>query len=44
LHDLAARLEPNGYHWEIGTVKGKTTPIPVTYLIGVPRDEITPWK
>jgi hypothetical protein len=36
LHDLTARLEPNDYHWEIGTLKGKTTPIPITYLIGVP--------
>jgi len=36
LHDLTARLEPNDYHWEIGTVKGKTAPIPITYLIGVP--------
>jgi hypothetical protein len=36
LRDLAARLEPNDYHWEIGMLKGKMTPIPITYLIGVP--------
>jgi hypothetical protein len=36
LRDLTARLDPNDYHWDIGTVKGKMTPIPVTYLIGVP--------
>ena len=36
LHDLTARMEPSDYHWEIGTVKGKTAPIPITYLIGVP--------
>jgi hypothetical protein len=36
LRDLTARLDTNDYHWEIGTVKGKITPIPITYLIGVP--------
>jgi hypothetical protein len=36
LRDLTARLDTTDYHWEIGTVKGKRTPIPITYLIGVP--------
>jgi len=36
LRNLTARLDANDYHWDIGTVKGKMTPIPVTYLIGVP--------
>ena len=36
LRELTERLDANDYHWEIGTVKGKTTPIPITYLIGVP--------
>jgi hypothetical protein len=39
LHDLTTRLEPNDYHWDIGTVKGKLAPIPVTYLIGVPLEK-----
>ena len=38
LHDLTARLGTNDYLWDIGTVKSKTTPIPITYLIGVPID------
>ena len=38
LHELTARLGTNDYVWSIGTVKSKTTPIPVTYLIGVPID------
>jgi hypothetical protein len=36
LRDLTARLDTNDYHWDIGTVKCKMSPIPVTYLIGVP--------
>ena len=38
LHDLTARLGTNDYLWDIGTVKSKTAPIPITYLIGVPID------
>ena len=36
LRDLTARLDTNDYHWDIGTVKCKMSPTPVTYLIGVP--------
>ena len=36
LKDLAAGLGASNYHWEIGTVKSKSTPVPITYLIGVP--------
>ena len=39
LRDLTARLETNDYHWDIGTVKSKMTPIPITYLIGVPNEK-----
>ncbi len=38
LHELTARLGTNGYRWEIGTLKGRMTPIPITYLIGVPTE------
>jgi hypothetical protein len=34
LRDLTAGLK--GYQWEIGTVRGKWIPIPISYLIGVP--------
>jgi hypothetical protein len=44
LRDLTARLDTNDYRWEIGMVKAKMTPIPIAYLIGVPRDKVTPWK
>ena len=36
LRDLTTSLHTNDYHWDIGTVKSKMTPIPITYLIGVP--------
>ncbi len=42
LRDLTARLNANDYHWDIGTVKSKASPIPITYLIGVPKQIITP--
>jgi hypothetical protein len=29
-----------GYRWDIGTVRGKPIPIPITYLIGVPLDTV----
>src|SRR5262249_42674310 len=34
LRDLAAGLDR--YRWDIGTVRGKWIPIPISYLIGVP--------
>jgi len=34
LRELTADL--NGYQWDIGTVRGKWVPIPITYLLGVP--------
>lgn len=37
LRGIAASLAASGYHWEIGSVRGKGNPVPVTYLIGVPR-------
>jgi hypothetical protein len=39
LHDLTARLGTKDYHWEIGTVQRKMTPMPITYLLGVPIEE-----
>ena len=36
LRELTARLDD--YRWDIGSVKSKASPIPITYLIGVPRD------
>jgi hypothetical protein len=38
LRALTDRVGGNGYHWEIGTVKTKAGPIPITYLIGVPNE------
>ena len=35
---LTASLDTNDYDWDIGTVKSKMTPIPITYLIGVPNE------
>jgi hypothetical protein len=39
LRDLTARLATNDYHWDIGTVKITAGPIPITYLIGVPKEK-----
>jgi hypothetical protein len=39
LRDLTAKLGSNDYHWEIGIIKSKTTPIPITYLVGVPIEK-----
>ncbi len=39
LHELTARLAANDYQWDIGTVKIKTTPILITYLLGVPIEK-----
>ena len=36
LRELLEGLEAENYQWEIGEVKCKANPIPVTYLIGVP--------
>ena len=36
LRDLTAGLDH--YHWEVGAVRGKWMPIPVTYLIGTPKE------
>jgi hypothetical protein len=38
LRDLVARLDANDYHWDIGTVKSTSSPISITYLIGVPNE------
>jgi hypothetical protein len=38
LRDLIASLDTSNYHWDIGTVKSKMTPIPINYLIGVPNE------
>jgi hypothetical protein len=40
LRDLSARQGKSDYHWDIGTVKGKTAPMPITYLIGVPFEKV----
>jgi hypothetical protein len=39
LRDLTARLGTNDYHWDIGQVKSKTTPMAITYLVGVPIEK-----
>jgi hypothetical protein len=39
LRDLTGRLDANDYHWDIGTVKNKAGPMPITYLIGVPNEK-----
>ena len=39
LHDLTASLGTKDYHWEIGTAKSLTTPMPITYLLGVPIEK-----
>jgi hypothetical protein len=37
LCDLTAGL--GRYHWDIGTVRGKWIPIPISYLIGIPSEK-----
>jgi hypothetical protein len=37
LRELTAGLDR--YQWDIGTVRGKWIPIPITYLIGVPSEK-----
>jgi len=39
LRNLTAKLGTNDYHWDIGTVKSKKTPMPITYLIWVPIEK-----
>ena len=38
LRTLTDGLKANDYHWDIGEVRNKWIPIPVTYLIGTPKD------
>jgi len=42
LRDLAAKLDANDYHWDIGTVKSTAGLIQITYLIGVPKEKARP--
>ena len=37
LRELTAGLD--GYQWDIGTLRGRPLPIPITYLIGVPKTD-----
>jgi hypothetical protein len=39
LRDLVASLDANDYLWDIGTAKVAASPIPITFLIGVPADK-----
>jgi len=39
LRGLTARVDTNGYRWDIGAVRSKKVPIPITYLIGVPNEK-----
>jgi hypothetical protein len=39
LHELTARLGANDYQWDVGTLKSETTPIPISYLVGVPIEK-----
>lgn len=36
LRDLTAGLDR--YRWDVGTVRAKLLPIPITYLVGVPME------
>ncbi len=36
LRELTAGLD--GFQWEIGTLRARPIPIPITYLIGVPSE------
>ena len=38
LEELTRGLGPNDYQWEAGRIHGQATPVPVTYLIGLPRN------
>jgi len=39
LGELTVDLDAKNYEWQIGEVKSTAGPIPVTYLIGVPRSD-----
>ena len=39
LRKLAAKLGTKDYHWEVGIAKSKMTPMPITYLLGVPIEK-----
>jgi hypothetical protein len=41
LRELTARVDATNYHWDSGTVRSTTGPIPITYLIGLPKDHPT---
>jgi len=36
LHQLTSEIGSNDYQWEIGSLKIPRSPIPITYLIGIP--------
>jgi len=38
LRELTEALDAKNFQWEIGEVKSRAGPIPITYLIGVPVD------
>ena len=40
LHELTEALSADGYQWEIGEVRAKRAPVPVTYVIGCPTTEV----
>jgi hypothetical protein len=42
LYGLVSGLDR--YHWDIGTVRGKPIPFPITYLIGVPMEKAPPHR
>jgi len=37
LRAMTAQLHAPGYAWEVGEERARLLPVPVTYLIGVPR-------
>ena len=39
LRKLTAKLGTKDYHWEVGIAKSKMTPMPITYLLGVPIEK-----
>lgn len=36
LRELASSVRGSGYTWEVGTARGRSWPLPVTYLLGYP--------
>ena len=42
LREMVADLSPGGYVWEIGQERSWRSPVPITFLIGYPRNRVGP--